>query len=65
MLSRMLTDSTNSGENIYGMMKPSIPGSMPGVSLCLFNPLPCKMDHEILILVSHDDEVTKSFSILR
>ena len=26
------TDSTNSGENMYGMMKPSIPGSMPGVS---------------------------------
>ncbi|KAI0229424.1 Single-stranded DNA-binding protein 3 [Lamellibrachia satsuma] len=23
-------DSTNSGENMYGMMKPSIPGSMPG-----------------------------------
>ena len=37
MLSRVFTDSTNSGENIYGMMKPSIPGSMPGVSLRLFS----------------------------
>merc|ERR1711976_455918 len=23
-------DSTNSGENMYGMMKPNMPGSMPG-----------------------------------